>query len=339
MTSERANINDVAREAGVSPATVSRALRNMPHVAASTRSRVVASATALGYMPHPSASSLASGRTWSVGLVAPFLGIWYTGQVLAGIEDVLSRKGYDLIVFAVDTEENRKRFMERSSSLTARVDGLILVDYFPDDREIRSLVASSVDCVAVGELVTPFSSLAVNNERAGVLATEHLIELGHERIGVLGHTQMFVDRSPSLGARLNGYKKALRRAGLPLDQRLLIPGALAASGGTAGLDRIIALRDRPTALFCLSDETAMGVLGRARTLGLRVPEDLSVVGIDDHDLAGEFDLTTVRQPVRDIGQTAAAVLLDSLKHDQANTDHRIIEVRLVVRGTTSGPTY
>ena len=338
LGTQRAKIEDVARAAGVSPATVSRALRDLPHVADSTRSKIVATASALGYRPHTPAAQLASGKAWSIGLVAPFFGIWYTGRVLAGVQHQLARAGYDLMVYPVDTPENRARLLERIPSLGTRVDGLVLVDYFPNGEELAALVASRIECVAVGQLIESMTSLAVDNQRAAMIAVEHLLDLGHRRIAVLGHTQMYADQSPILAARLRGYRRALTSAGIELDKSLELAGSLATSGGRAGLDRMMNLADRPTALLCLSDETAMGAIAQARTLGIHISGELSVVGIDDHDLSAEFGLTTVRQPVWDIGTTAATMLLDAVESDDdTGMAHRLIDARLIVRETTSAP--
>ncbi|NND02562.1 MAG: LacI family DNA-binding transcriptional regulator, partial [Acidimicrobiia bacterium] len=147
----RATIQDVAREAGVSVATVSRAMRGMAHVAQDTRERVLQTAHRLGYAPHFGASALAGGTTGMIGLVAPFFHLWYTSQVLTGVEQVLSAAERDLVIYAGDTPENRARFLDRLPSLVTRIDGLILVDFFPNERELQVLSNAELALLAVGE--------------------------------------------------------------------------------------------------------------------------------------------------------------------------------------------
>ena len=337
MLSGRATIQDVADEAGVSVATVSRALRNKPNVAPATRSKVADVAGRLGYHAHTAASWLASGRTMTVGFVAPYFEIWYTGQVLAGIERTLSEAGYDLAVYAVDTPENREGFLERVASLQTRLDGLLLVDFYPDAYQVSQLVDCGTAVVAIGEHLSPFNSLMIDNELTAVAAVTHLIDLGHEHIAVLGSRQIQSDGSPVLKARQHGYRRALSAAGLGGDARLELPGMLTVHGGALGIDRLVEMDNRPTAVVCLSDETAMGAMSRARQLGVSIPNDLSVIGIDDHDLADAFGLTTMGQPVRDIGAQAAAMLLAAIDDTNAEVEHRVIDTNLIVRESTSPP--
>ncbi|MFQ5554541.1 MAG: LacI family DNA-binding transcriptional regulator [Acidimicrobiia bacterium] len=337
MTRSRTTIEDVAREAGVSVATVSRALRDMSNVSAGTKERVVRVADRLGYHPHTAASWLASGRTLTVGVVAPYYDIWYTSRVLAGIESAMSASGYDLTVYAADTPENRDRFFDRVASLQTRVDGLITVDLFPDAKQIRLLEESRITVVAIGETVAPFSSLAIDNAGAGEMATRHLLDLGHEGIALFGTRDIRIDNSPVLKPRRKGCIDALAAAGYVSDAHVDVDCDLSVHGGATGLDRYLELPDPPTAIFCLSDETAMGAMGRARDHGIEIPGDVSIVGFDDHDLAEPFGLTTIRQPVRAIGEKAAELLLDAIAQPERVIDHGLIPVELVERASTAPP--
>jgi len=332
----RATIEDVAREAEVSVATVSRALRGMDHVAESTRRRVVETAQRLGYAPHFGASVLAGGVTRTIGLVAPYFNIWYTSQILAGVEEVLSAAGHDLVIFAADTPVNRDRFLARAHSLRTRIDGLLLVDFFPDIDQLQRLIESGHNLVALGEDLDRIPSLSIDNCDAAYRATRHLIELGHTAIGIAGGHQVSLDPSPVLAARIDGYQGALADAGLeePGDYRL--GGMLTVAGGRQAIDELAVQSAPPTAVFFMSDEMAMGALAQARRLGIEVPGDLSIIGFDDHDLAEATGLSTMRQPVRQLGSLAAEKMLSFPDHE-AGGIHELMPVELVVRDTSAPP--
>ena len=351
MANGRATIEDVARAAEVSVATVSRALRNMPNVAAGTRERVAEVAAELGYVAHPAAASLASGKTKTIGLAAPFYGIWYTGKVTVGVLSILADAGYDLEVYAVDTPEHQAEFIDRVSSLSLGVDGLLLVDFFGDPEHLRRLDDSGIHVVGLGEELQRFPSVSIDNFEAARRGTEYLVDLGHTKIGLLGADAIEIDGSPVLVDRLRGFEAALTGAGLeirddykpvrPEAERARQPGgALTVSAGVSCMNAIAAMDDPPTAVFCMSDELAMGAMGRARDLGISIPGDLSVVGFDDHDLAEPFGLTTIRQPVQQLGERIASWILEMVGTDNAADqppDHVTVPVELMERSSCSRP--
>ncbi|MCP3973852.1 MAG: LacI family transcriptional regulator [bacterium] len=332
----RATIEDVAREAGVSVATVSRALRGMDHVAEVTRDRVVATAQRLGYSPHFGASLLAGGATRTIGLVAPYYDIWYTSQVLAGVEEVLSAAGHDLVIYAADTPLNREQFLSRAHSLQTRIDGLLIVDFFPDVGQLQRLIESGLNLVAIGEDVARVPSLSIDNFDAAFRATRHLIEIGHTRIGIAGGQQVSLDTSPVLASRIDGYQAALADAGLKELAEYRLTGMLTVSGGRQAIDELADQLEPPTAVFFMSDEMAMGGLAQARRLGIDVPGDLSIIGFDDHDLAEATGLSTMRQRVRRLGSLAAERMLSLPDHDSGRV-HELMPVELVVRDSTAPP--
>lgn len=362
MGNTRATIEDVARVAEVSVATVSRALRNMPNVATATRARVAEVAAQLGYVAHPAAASLASGRTRTIGLAAPFYGIWYTGKVTVGVLSVLADAGYDLEVYAVDTPEHQSEFIDRVASRSLGVDGLLLVDFFGNNNHLQRLHDSDIHVVGLGEELAMFPSVSIDNYAAAHRAAGYLIELGHTKIGLLGADAIEIDGSPVLVDRLRGFEAALTEAGLevrddyqpvrPEEERTRNPGgALTVSAGVSCMNALAAMDDRPTAVFCMSDELAMGAMGRGRELGISIPEDLSVVGFDDHDLAEPFGLTTIRQPVQHLGERIAAWMLDMVgargaeangdensdEPGETTPDHVVVPVELIERSSCAGP--
>lgn len=273
----------------------------------------------------------------TIGVAAPYFGIWYTGKILAGIERVLSESGYDLVVYAADPPDNRDRFLDRAASLQTRIDGLILVDFFPDDEQVERMLDARLEIVAIGEYLDPFSSLAVDNEAAAFEAVSHLIDLGHRRVAIFGTEDIHKIQSPVLTPHRAGYARALGAAGIDVSHALDIDCALSVAGGAAGFDRFLELEDPPTAIFCLSDESAMGAMGRARSLGIAIPDQVSILGFDDHDLAESLGLTTMRQPVREIGERGARLLLDMIGHTNAPVEHLVVAVDLIVRTSTAAP--
>ncbi len=339
MSGHRATIQDVARQSGVSVATVSRALRGKANVAEETRAKVVTVADRLGYQPHTAASWLASGKTMTVGVAAPYFDVWYTGRVLAGVERVLSDAGYDLTVYAAETAEQRDRFAARSASLQTRVDGMLLVDFSPEESQLARLLESRITLVAIGEHVDSVNSLAIDNVTAAIESVRHLLALGHRRIGLLGTQDIHLIESPALTARQAGYSAALRDAGIDPDPALDIDCELSVEGGAEGFDRLLDLPGHPTAMFCLSDETAMGAMGRARALGVSVPNDVSIIGFDGHDLSESFGLTTMCQPARRIGEEAAELLLASIAEPTTPVAHHTVPVDLIVRESTGPPAH
>lgn len=330
-------IEEVARRANVSVATVSRALRGLPNVAPSTRARVEEVAGELSYQVDTYASRLATGRSDSVGLAVPSINTWYFAQVASGAEAVLSEAGRDVLLHAVDDGSGRTRLLSAQSSVRRRLDGLILIDVLLTPPETHALAADHVHVVTVGQRTDDFPSVTVDNHGAAGDATRHLIELGHERIGLIGgstHTSLPFDVP---GHRRRGYVDALLAAGLDPDAELEADGGFSVRGASEAMAQLMTLGRPPTAVFALSDEMAMGALKAARELCLRVPDDVSVVGFDDHDLGAVVGLTTIRQDPVWQGATAGRLLLALDEEPTAEPAHLVGETQLLVRATTAPP--
>ena len=336
MGESRTTISDIAVAAGVSVATVSRALRDLPNVAPSTRARVVEVAAEFEYELHPQASRLASGRTGTVGVAAPLFGTWFPSRALGGINSVLAEAGYDLLISMMSAPADRRRFLREARSFCRRVDGIVLIDIF------ASADGSSADSffnrpvVAVGERLAGAGSIAIDNRLAARRAVEHLIELGHQRIGLVIGPIVTELPTPVPEQRRLGYEDALRDAGLRIDPSLAVEGDGLAGGGARALSRLTAGSDAPTAVFCMTDEMAFGLLEAARSAGMIVPDDLSVIGFDDHDLAEALGLTTMRQSVGEMGVRAAEQVLALIDGRELPSDITW-DVPLVVRATTAAP--
>ncbi len=334
MAESRTTIDDIAEAAGVSVATVSRALRDLPNVAPATRSKVLEVAARFEYELHPQASRLASGRTWTVGVVAPLFGTWFPSRALGGINSVFARAGYDLLISMMTNPDDRQRFLQGARSFCRRVDGIVLIDTFVSAEGGSAGTFFNRPAVAVGERLEGASSIAIDNRLAARRAVEHLIELGHERIGLVTGPRMADLPTPVPEQRRLGYGDALRDAGLRIDPSLATEGDGSAEGGALALSRLLAGSSPPTAVFCMTDEMAFGALEAARRAGVTVPDDLSVVGFDDHDLADALGLTTMRQSVSEMGVQAAEHVLALIDGREPARDITW-DVPLVIRNTTA----
>lgn len=327
-------ITDVARRAGVSPATASRALTGRGYVAASTRLRVEAAARELGYVASSSATGLVTGRTQTIGVVMPAFGRWFFAEVLEGIQDALFEHRYDLALYGADPDSAARREMFDYFLARKRFDGIIAVGIEPSARELEQLVTFDRPVVSVGGYDVGTDAVSIDDEAAGRIATEHLLDLGHRDIVFLGGDPD--GRRTSFGddRRRAGYESALRGVGLEASIRhvrspVSMPGGYAAAGHLLG-DR----RRRPTGIVAVCDEVAIGAIIAARRLGVYVPERLSVVGIDDHAHAEMFSLTTLEQKPRDQGRTAVDLLMLRMTDAEAPT-HRVWESSpLIVRNST-----
>ncbi len=328
-------IEDVAGEAGVSVATVSRALRGLPNVAASTRDRVMAAAELLDYRPDPNASRLANGRSGAVAVAVPMLNGWYFSQVVAGVEAIVKEAGFDLLVHGVGDEEARVRFLSGKTPLGNRVDGLVLVDLRVSDVEADALAAAGVVAATVGFETPHFSSVVLDDVAVARTAVDYLLELGHRRIGIISGISDDRLRFVVPERRYQGYSEALQAAGIAVDPDLQQAGDFSIQGGAEAMTALMKLDDRPTAVFAMSDEMAFGAIQIARSNGLSVPGDVSLVGVDDHDLAPVMNLTTIRQEVIDHGAVAARLLLNALEEPTDEAVHRTSPFELIVRSTAA----
>ena len=334
MKTGRATIDDVAAAAGVSVATVSRALRGLPNVAPSTRNRVVEIARHLSYRPDPAASRLAAGRTKTVAVAVPTLVGWYFTQVVGGAEAVLSEAGYDLLVIGVTGDDARERFVRDALSLDRRADGLILVDLWLSHDQAEDLAATDIHVVTIGFECDAISSVILDDAAVGRDAANHLLDLGHRDIGLIGGQLDDPLRFVVPSQRRQGFDEALRARSIEPNPDAIAAGNFSVEGGAEAMTQLLQLDPRPTAIFAMSDEMAMGALKAARDAGLCVPDDLSIIGVDDHELAHVLDLTTVRQDVTGKGSTAARWIVTDLESHRCEVYRTVDTASLVIRGTT-----
>jgi LacI family transcriptional regulator/LacI family repressor for deo operon, udp, cdd, tsx, nupC, and nupG len=308
-------IRDVARKAGVGLGTVSRVLNDAPNVRPATRERVQEAIADLEYSPSPIARRLSLGKTLTIATVVPFFTRPSAVERLRGVVAALSGSGYDLIVFDIESPENQDATL-RDLTRRGRVDGVLLISIPVETEQVERLRASESQVVAIDiadETIEGFSRVAVDDAAGGRMACQHLIELGHRRIGYIGDPVDGDQHFTSSRLRYRGYRQALDEVGIRFDpawHRLGQHGEVQAH--QLALD-MLSSSERPTAIFAASDTQAIGVVEAARELGLRIPEDLSVIGYDDIEIAKYIGLTTVRQHLVESGERGAELLLKTLR--------------------------
>jgi LacI family transcriptional regulator len=329
--SARVTIRDVAAQAGVSVATVSKVLNQRYGVAATTLARVQAVIEELGYEASLVAQSLRNHRTNVIGILVADLEPFST-ELLKGAADAIRGSGFELVVYSAggrtgDPAGWEKRYLSRLSGTL--VDGAVLVT---PTVSLEALPGTPVVAVDPHTGPSALPTIDSDNLRGAQLATEHLLGLGHRRIA-------FLTGRPDLQSaqlRKTGYLRALAAAGVPVDEGLIRVGAYDPATSAASARDLLTGPDRPTAVFAANDLSAIATVGAARALGLGVPEDLSVVGFDNvpESVLCTPPLTTVDQPIREMGHRAITLLIALINGDEVERTHLTLDTGLVVRGST-----
>ncbi|WP_114943098.1 LacI family DNA-binding transcriptional regulator [Microvirga calopogonii] len=336
ISARAARIQDVAKLADVSTATVSRALATPERVSPEARARVLEAIAKTGYVPNPAARTLRSQKTYMVLVVLPDLANTFFSKILRGIEETLFEAGYGMIISDLDGSPEKEAHFAAFTA-AGRVDGAILLNghLFGQTREGEGHPARiTIPLVALCESIpgADIPQIEIDNRAAASRMTQHLASMGHRKIAyVSGPASNILERE-----RFLGFKDGLTASGLPFDPGLVIPGDYTIETGVMAGQDIVARADRPTAVFCTSDEMAIGLMRTLFSAGLRVPEDISVAGFDDIEFAAvaEPSLTTIRQPRRELGQAAASALIDLLQGRPSPKRIRL-ETELVIRDSVA----
>lgn len=328
-------ITEVARKAGVSSTTVSHVLNNTRFVSEGVRTRVLEAMSELGYQPNALARSLRRGETKTIGLILPDSANQFFAEMGRAIEDAAFDNGYSVVL--CNTEGDPAREQVYTDVLSKKqVDGMIFVASGVENGVKSALEGSRLPLVMVDRELNIINADTVltDNYQGGKLATHYLLDLGHTHIGCIsGPSQV----NPS-AERVTGYSDAMREAGLQFEQELICRGDFHPESGYRCAMRLLRLPDRPTALFVCNDLMAIGVLRAAAELGLRVPDDLSVIGFDNIELAAYTHppLTTVAQPKQKAGQLAVDLLLERIAEQTLQARRVVLHADLVIR-QSAGP--
>ncbi len=329
-------IYDVAKQAGVGVGTVSRVLNQNPRVRPETRQRVLDVIAQLNFRPSPIAQRLSLRKTLAIGVVAVFFTRPSVVERLRGIEAVVAASEYDLIVHNVETPTRRDAIFHDVVA-SHRVDGLIVISLAPSDEDVGRWAGAGVPVVLVDTSHPALHRVVIDDVAGGYLATQHLIELGHRRIAFVGDPIHTAFNFTSSRLRLQGLRQALADHGVEFRPDYLQAGEHGQETARILTHALLTLDEPPTAVFAASDTQAFGVLRAARERGVRVPEDLSVIGFDDVEMAEYLNLTTVHQPLFDSGQHGINLLLQSMDDPDVPVVCEELPLQLIVRSTTTPP--
>jgi LacI family repressor for deo operon, udp, cdd, tsx, nupC, and nupG len=336
LTRKTPTIQDVARQANVSAATVSRVLSSPERVSQTTRERVQAAVSATGYTINQAARSLRLRNARTILMAAPNIGNPYYSTVLDAVIRTAAERGYSVLV-ATRIGDDPNRWLA-DYLLSNRADGLLLFDGSLGTFGLHGLDRDGIDVplvAAYDELPDPqYNSVLVDNRAAAARAVAHLIELGHTKIGHV----MSPSRNRAASERLIGFQEAMQHAGLPINADWLFQGNHNLESGIAAAERMLALSEKPTAVFCGNDEMAIGLIHRLRLGGIECPRDLSVIGFDDIAVAryAAPPLSTMHQPREEIGRMATSTLIDIIEGGipEGEPVHVMLRAELVVREST-----
>ena len=332
MSPKPVTIYDIAAKADVSIATVSRAINDSERISAKTRSRILDIAHELGYQPHASARSLAKRQSNLVSAVIPMMTSYFYLEVLQGIQDLISRSSFDLLVFSAPSLEEVDAVLDHA--LTKGLSAGVLLFSSPlNEKRLARMRKNSPPLVLVDQYHDGFDSVSIDNELGGYMAVRYLLDCGYRRIGII---TAHADSVPSI-KRMQGYQKASAAHGLTVDPGLVVSiedpqfHGYTEEAGYEAMVQLLALENRPDAVFAVSDIQAIGALRAIADRGLKVPDDIVVIGFDDIVISRHIGLTTLRQPMYDMGKRAIEILLQRIESPKMPVNQTVFEPELIER--------
>jgi LacI family transcriptional regulator len=335
MSSQKLTIADIAARAGVSKTTVSRVLNDKPDVLPETRERILKLVQEMHYFPSPAAIGLSRGKTGLVGILVPTLAWTWVLEVIRGVAERLERSPYELVLYTTSSQERNEELFGRTLA-GGMTDGLLAILPPGALSSLSQVHRSGFPVVLIDDrgYHPDLPSVTATNRRGAVQALSHLLELGHQRIGYASGPMEYRYNQE----RLQGIQEALAAAGVPYRPEFFHEGEPAEAGGIAAVRAFFALPEPPTAIFAANDLVAFGVMEAAARRGLRIPQDLSVVGFDDlpQSALSRPALTTIRQPMYRMGQTAVEMLLTLIAGGRLPQARIELDTELVVRDSTTG---
>ena len=326
-------IHDVARIAGVGIGTVSRVINNSPGVKPATRKKVLSAIAQLNYRPNPIARSMISKRTGAIGVIVPFFTRPFHTELLRAVQTTLSRFGKELVLYDVETATQRNYYLSELPML-GRVDGLLLLSLPLDEECAVGIKELAIPMVLIDTYSSFFTSLVVDNIEGAYRAVKFLIELGHRRIGFINGAIEGNIKFNQANDRLIGLHRAFGEAGLLFEPELMLTSEWNRSGGKQAALQMLLQEKRPTAIFAASDMQAIGVLEAAKDLHLIVPDDISVIGFDGIEIAELLELSTIQQPMQQLGELGVCKLIEIMKKPQQLPELIRLNTTLIARRTT-----
>ncbi|MFW6357408.1 MAG: LacI family DNA-binding transcriptional regulator [bacterium] len=324
-------IKDVAQYAGVSVATVSRCINTPSKVLPETRNKVEEAMQVLRYRYNSLARGFVTRQTRILGVVVPTITDPVFAESLRGIQDTAEKKGYHIILGNTDYNGTKEQRLLRKLR-EQQVEGIVLTSSDLHGEALEELREDGFPCVLLYSKMTkgPLSSVGVDNVEGGRMAASYLLERGHRRIGMLAGSFNLSDRSLH---RFQGFRDCLEEAGIGLDSKLVVETGFSLKDCNNTVARLMEHNPAPTALFCSNDLLAVGAMAGLRNIGLEVPGDVSIIGFDDTQFAASVTpaLTTVRQPVYEMGKRGTSILLNMLEHGVSEIAHELLPLSLVVR--------
>jgi DNA-binding LacI/PurR family transcriptional regulator len=324
-------IQEIAKVAGVSPATVSRALRGLQHVNEKTRAKIVEAAELLGYPIDAPANK--TSKTNTVGVISPFTSRWYFSQAIAGVEQALREAGMDLLLYNFSRVNGREKVFT-SLNLQDRVDALIIISLPPTIEEYQTLLSLNIPISTIGFHLPEVTSIAIDDVQGARIATQHLISLGHKTIGLISGSEQGSWDFPVPKNRRKGFLLALEEVGLKLNPQHEVHAHFTAATAESAMDDLLSRPNRPTAVFCESDEMAFGAMQSLRKHGVKCPDDFSIIGYDGHEMTEFANLTTIAQPVQMLGELAAWAVMEKMNKPDTPSKDITLPTTLIVRGST-----
>jgi DNA-binding LacI/PurR family transcriptional regulator len=332
-------IRDVAREAGVSPGTVSRAMNGSSLVSDATRQRVLDVVQTLNYSPNLTARKLSLGKTLTVSVILPFLTRPSYIERLNGVVAALTPSKYDLVIHSVQTPDQRHTLFE-DVIRRERSDGVLIISLPPMDSEVKFLTNANIPIVLIDAIhpeLNMLDQVFIDDIEGGEMATRHLISLGHKKIGYIGDIYDTPFRFSSNRDRYQGYRLALESAGLPFEEKYYAEDEHGRLEAKHLALQMLSQEDPPTAIFAYSDTTAWGVMEAAQEIGINIPDDLSLIGFDNIEIAEYLKITTIHQPLFDSGQRGMQLLLEKLENSNKPAIQEKQSIQLIRRQTSAPP--
>lgn len=329
-------IHDIARELKISASTVSRALQHNPRISLKTRERIIAMADSMGYRPNILASNLRNKKSNTIGIVVPLINRYFFSSVISGVEDVAFSAGYTVVISQSNDLANKEISIVHSM-FSNRVDGLIIsIAMEPTNFEhLKAFRKKNIPLVFFDRVVPEIDTnkIVVDDFMGGFRATQHLIDQGYQRIGHMAGPQNLITYSD----RKNGYREALEQNGIHYDESLVTINSLTASDGLNAVQQLMALPVPPDAIFCGNDTTALSSMIYLRDKGIRIPEDIGIVGFSNEPFSRVVSpsISTIAQPGFVMGQKAAELILNQISHKEKSFTTLVMPTELIIRESSN----